>query len=267
MRARWSSLILALGVLCLLVGPACAEEAPRAGELWRDPETGMEFVWAPGGALAPTSGPASRDPYYGDDPDRLPRVKGFWIGKYEVTQGQWLRIMGANPAAFQKGPDYPVERVSLSDVREFIARLNAKGQAKFRLPSWREWEMAARAPYLAKYAGGNAANPVAWSKSNSRGATHPVGKKKPNELGLYDMSGNVSEWCGPDLQNESGAPRAPDSEPSQAKSAAPARDALFGSYRGGSWSDPPQDLSTGAIGLDQPDFKRNTIGFRLVRSQ
>jgi len=96
---------------CLTI-PAtlCAE--PRAGETWQEPATGMIFVWVPGGVIKPAFGPIARDPYYGDDdPRSVPRISGFWLGKFEVTQGQWRKIMQGNPSAFQKGDAYPVESV------------------------------------------------------------------------------------------------------------------------------------------------------------
>lgn len=254
MRTIRQSLVQAMlagAIAALCLSPAFAQELdPQEGSIWREPVTGMEFVWVSGGSLPPVTGPASRDPYFGDDPERVPYVAGFWLGKYEVTQGQWLQIMGNNPAAFPKGASHPVEQVSLPDVRAFLDKLNARGAAKFRLPGWNEWVFAARAPYRAKYAGGDRAGVLAWHKGNSGGSTHAVGGKRPNGRGLYDMSGNVSEWCGGDASDPPGHPPG---------------DQLFAAYRGGSWDDPPQDLSSSALTLDRPDFRLNTVGFRLVR--
>lgn len=118
-------------------------------------------------------------------------TKGFELGKYEVTQAQWQAIMGSNPSTI-KGDDRPVETVSWNDVRDFLAKLNAQNDGfKYRLPTEAEWEYAARA--------GTTATPeslsdVAWYADNSGDETHPVGQKKPNAWGLYDMFGNVREW-------------------------------------------------------------------------
>ena len=125
-------------------------------------------------------------------------VQSFYIGKYEVTQEEWYTIMGYNPSKY-KGDKRPVEQVELKDCEEFISRLNNITGRNFRLPKEEEWEYAARGGKFTRqyeFAGSNNANSVAWHGENSGsglGHTHLVGKKNPNELGLYDMSGNVAE--------------------------------------------------------------------------
>lgn len=125
-------------------------------------------------------------------------LDSYYIGKYEVTQGLWKTVMGDNPSKFQKGDNYPVGSVSWDDCQEFIHKLNKKTNKKFRLPTEAEWEFAARGGNKSrgyKYSGSNTLTDVAWYNDNSYGTARPVGKRRPNELGIYDMSGNVMEWC------------------------------------------------------------------------
>ncbi|MBI5192952.1 MAG: formylglycine-generating enzyme family protein [Nitrospirae bacterium] len=136
------------------------------------------------------------------DPDEKPVHKvcldDFYIGKYEVTQKQWKAVMGNYPSSHAYCEDCPVENVSYLDVQEFIRKLNRMTEGKYRLPTEAEWEYAARsAGKKEDWAGLNnekGLDAYAWFKNNAGIKTHPVGQKKPNGLGLYDISGNVQEW-------------------------------------------------------------------------
>jgi len=129
----------------------------------------------------------------------LVRVEEFYLQATETTQKQWYRLMGKNPSRFQGCDHCPVEQVSLRDVQDFIRNLNSReANGRYRLPTQEEWEYACLAGRNTAYSFGNRSRHLgdyAWYKKNSRKKTHPVAGKKPNRLGLFDMHGNVSEWC------------------------------------------------------------------------
>lgn len=129
------------------------------------------------------------------DPDGK---KGFYMGKYQVTQAQWEAVMGSNPSKFKDYESSPVEQVSWDNVQVFVTKLNQMAGTKYRLPTEAEWRYAARGGSKSKgykYAGSDNLNKVAWHKGNSKNEPRPVGMLNSNELGLYDMCGNVREWA------------------------------------------------------------------------
>jgi formylglycine-generating enzyme required for sulfatase activity len=134
-------------------------------------------------------------------------AKPFYLGKYEVTQEQWVAVMGKNPSLHQGPPKRPVERVSWDECQTFLQKLNAKFAAtgmRFDLPTERQWEFACRAGATLRVDSTDAADKIAdyaWFAINSKLETHPVGGKKPNKWGLYDMHGNVAEWCADNARN------------------------------------------------------------------
>jgi hypothetical protein len=186
-------------------------------------------------------------------------LSNYYIGQTEVTQAQWRAVMGSNPSRFEDCDDCPVEQVSWDDVQDFIAKLNRRGGgARYRLPTEAEWEYAARGGSKSRgfeFAGSSNIDEVAWHNGNSGSKTRPVKGKKPNELGLYDMSGNVWEWCS-DWYGD--YPNGKKSDPTGPSS---------GSYRvirGGSWNSFPEYCRVARRNFNYPVRRYNDFGFRLV---
>ena len=171
------------------------EQVPNAGKPYTDPITGMNFVWVPGNTFS--MGDTFDEGVEDEKPVHEVTLSDFYMATCPVTQAQWKCLMAENPSSFV-GDDHPVEQVTLSDVQAFIDKLNAasKSGLHFNLPSEAQWEYAARSGGKNElYAGGQDPEAVAWFDENSSGGTAPVANKAPNGLGLYDMSGNVWEWC------------------------------------------------------------------------
>jgi formylglycine-generating enzyme required for sulfatase activity len=200
----------------------------------------------------------------GDEkPQHLVRLNSFYIGKFEITQKQWRDIFGTNPSGFPDCDECPVERVSYNDAMAFINVLNSKTGKKYRLPTEAEWEYAARGGTKGlgyKFAGGNGIDILGWNDDNARGKTHPVGKKMPNELGLYDMCGNVYEWCN-DWYEDNYYKKSNSSNP-----AGPAT-SEWKVVRGGSWKLNPKDLTVTNRYPLKPGVHYNDVGFRIVREE
>ena len=185
----------------------------------------------------------------------------YYIAETEVTQSQWKAVMGDNPSHFKDCDDCPVENVSWNDVQEFFARLNARaGSPRYRLPTEAEWEYAARGGANSRgyqYAGSNDINKVAWYDDNSGDKIHPVKGKKPNELGVYDMSGNVYEWCS-DWYGDYSAGSQTNPQGSSG--------GIYRVYRGGSWFNYAWNCRASYRLINGPDYRNYSLGFRLAAS-
>jgi formylglycine-generating enzyme required for sulfatase activity len=186
-------------------------------------------------------------------------VDDFYIGQYEVTQEHWREVLGGNPSYFSNCDDCPVEMVSWDDVQEFIGKLNAGTGGNYRLPTEAEWEYAARSGGRRENYAGTSRSPgdYAWYMENSGWKSHPVGRKRPNGLGLYDMSGNVWEWCS-DRYGMKYYERSPTENP---------QGPLSGGHRvlrGGSWRSKPGDVRTTNRDWNRPVNRNFHWGFRLA---
>jgi sulfatase modifying factor 1 len=227
---------------------------------YHDPETGMEFVLVPGGCfeMGDVFGDGSKE----EKPVHTVCVDDFYMARYEVTQAVWEKLMGNNPSCFKKGGNYPVDNVSWKQTMFFIEKLNLRTGKAYRLPTEAEWEYAARSGgKKEKWAGTSSEKSLqeyAWYRDNSGEIIHPVGEKKPNALGLYDMTGNVWEWCSDwyridSYQNsEKNNPQGPDR-------------GIFKALRGGSIMYPAvHGRTTSRAGLWPSAEENQFFGFRLV---
>lgn len=217
---------------------------------------GIEFVLIPRGRFQMGSAEGG----WNEKPVRhITFSRPFYMGAFEVTQEQWEIVMGNNPAKF-RSPRNPVEQVCWHAAVEFTRKLSELEDATFRLPTEAEWEYACRADSTSEYHWGNAFDgEYAWDKTNAGGASHGVGTREGNAWGLFDMSGNVYEWC---------ADWYADSYPGEAEQTDP-KGAASGSirvFRGGSWCDSSEYCRSASRRRKSPSFQCDTLGFRLVRT-
>jgi formylglycine-generating enzyme required for sulfatase activity len=238
---------------------------------------GIELVYIPAGSFNMGSPKPANDPFSNNnekgEPNELPQHKvtisnGFYLGKYEVTQEQWVAVMGDNPSNFKSekvvggnSRRHPVEQVSWDDAQTFIQKLNQReGGDRYRLPTEAEWEYACRAGTTTDYYGN--VDSIAWYTDNSGRSTHQVGQKQPNSFGLYDMSGNVMEWC-QDLYDENYYSQSPGSNPAGPDSGPYLIDRVL---RGGSYGVKAKDVRSAFRSRSIPVSSFRNIGFRLASS-
>ncbi len=227
--------------------------------------TQMRFVLVKGGTFQ-----MGGKGFYNERRIHSVMLSDFYIAITEVTQKQWQKITGENPSNF-KGENLPVENVSWEDCQEFIKKLNQKTGQKFRLPTEAEWEFAAKGGNKSQhflYAGSNNIEEVAWYFENSNDSTHIVATKKPNELGIFDMAGNVGEWCEdwfyPHSYYESDSLeinpvwKFPDEYDIMYRGGAKR------SLRGGFWNEEAEYCRSTCRSMANPDYHESDVGCRLV---
>lgn len=201
------------------------------------------------------------DPHDVEKPTHQVILTGnYFIGKTEVTQKLWKAVMGYNSSHFQ-GENLPLDNVSWDDCMRFISKLNSMTGQDFRLPSEAEWEFAARGGNNSnhfQYSGSNKLEDVAWFSSNSDSKTHDVATKLPNELGIYDMSGNVWEWCADYWSNYSNGQKTNPTGP---------YNGIYRMLRGGSWCYDARGCRSSCRIRSSPDYRDSLIGFRLAFSE
>ena len=246
--------------------PARTNRTSRTLPRTRTNQAGIEFVLIPPGSfmMGSTHGNADEKPVH-----QVTISQAFYLGKYEVTQGQWQSVMGTTINQQRdkvvgayiivgEGDNYPLYFVSWEEAMSFTRRLNELNDGYlYRLPTEAEWEYAGRAGTKGDYYA-DAVNDIGWSVENSGNQTHAVGGKQPNAFGLYDMSGNVSEWC-QDIyhKNYDGAPRNGSAWVSGGESQKRV-------LRGGGWFDRAVYLRSAARFKDSSDYREYGIGFRVV---
>ena len=242
------------GIGVLLVSAAVFAEPPEIFTNGLD----MTFVRIRPALFTMGSPPSESGRRENEARHRVMLTRPYYLQATEVTQGQWKSIMGDNPSRFKGcGDDCPVEQVSWNEVQAFIGKMNKKEEGIiYRLPTEAEWEFAARGrgePFL--YAGGNDIEAVAWYSGNSKGRTHPVGLKAANGLGLYDMSGNVYEWC---LDWYGNYPEGAVTDPPGPSSGG------HRVLRGGSWYYDERSCRVAVRIIGIPFSRSDTLGFRLA---
>lgn len=238
--------------------PGAATSSPTTSQANAESDALKElldsFVALPGGEFMMGSATGNPD----EKPAHRVRLSPFEMGKYEVTQAQWQAVMGDTPSYF-KGANRPVEQVSWHDAQQFIERLNGREDGYlYRLPTEAEWEYACRAGSRGDYAG--KLDQVAWYDDNSESMTHPVGSLQPNAWGLYDLHGNVYEWC-QDVYDKDYYAQSPSADPQGPASG------TFRVKRGGGYGFPAAFLRSSVRDLYAPTYRFNFLGLRLVRTR
>ena len=232
----------------------------------------IEMVKVEAGSFNMGATPEMENPDDREKPvHRVTLTNNYYIGKYEVTQALWKIVMGSNPSNF-KGDNLPVEKVSWNDCQAFISELNAMTGKRFRLPTEAEWEYAARGGNKSRgyqYSGSNVIDDVAWFDDNSSSKTHVVGEKLSNELGIFDMSGNVAEWCQGKFYQYAASPSCNPIGNVESFSLDPsvAARSMFRMARGGSYAYWAKYSQLSSRSNYEPNSHSSNLGLRLALSE
>ncbi len=222
----------------------------------------MKMVYVKGGTFRMGATSEQGSDYDSDErPVHEVTLSDYYIGKFEVTQGLWWAVMGSNSSYFKYGDNYPVESMSWNEIQTFLRKLNQLTGKKYALPTEAQWEYAARGGNESrgyyKYSGSNNVSIVAWYDGNSGNSTHPVGQKQPNELGLYDMSGNVWEWCS-DWYGSDYYSNSPSADPAGPETGSGRV------LRGGCWYNSARYCRVSVRDYYYPSYRYGYYGFRVV---
>lgn len=221
-------------------------------------QTSFDMIFVEGGEFEMGALVGREELRTDEQPGFMVTLSDFYMAETEVTQGLWHEVMGANPSFFQGDDSLPVDNISWDDCQKFVKKLSEMTGEQFRLPTEAEWEYAARGGKYTRhyeFAGSNNVDSVAWYDKNSEGMSHPVKQLTPNELGLYDMSGNVWEWINDKYSNYTTSPKV---NPQGGTSGNTRLD------RGGSWYNQKSKVSVLHRGRYSPNFKNKFTGLRIV---
>jgi formylglycine-generating enzyme required for sulfatase activity len=256
-------------VMYILIGQACSADLQRhevslnLKDAQKLPSSqlssAIEFVFVPQGSFLMGSPETEEGRDTDEGPVHIVHIDSFFISKYEITQAQWVKVMGYNPSQMKGSYNLPVENVTWYEVQDFIRKLNKKTSHSYRLPTEAEWEYACRGGMQTQFSSGNdegRLNNYAWFNNNAGNETHVVGTRLPNMFGIYDMHGNVNEWVEDGrrgyLQREEYNPRGDALSPKAI-------------CRGGCWMYPASLCrSANRLSFDK-DYRSNIIGFRIAR--
>jgi len=249
--------LLVISILALFVGLAVSAEPSKD---FKDPLTGMEFVFVKGGCFK--MGDFMNKGRSNESPVHSVCIDDYFIGKYEVTQSEWKKIMAKNPSVHKTCDNCPVDSVSRNDAEEYSQMLKQKTSKNYRLPTEAEWEFAARSGGKGELWAGTSIESeledFAWYGKNSGKTSQPVGQKKPNGVGLYDMSGNVWEWVS-DWYGSSYYSKSPVNNP-------PGPTSGNNTIRGGGYSDNAKSIRTTIREEHRHGDREKIYGFRLALS-